>query len=184
LFSNEIHVPVAALGPLDPAARVWAADIPSDQSDGLAKDFEDTAIPLEAMPPVLVGPFGTSHSPMLLAAQWLETRASVSEPALPDDAERVRDWLGCIVFGPSGPLGSISDVHLDAEGLRLRDIDLKTDSSTSHRILFDAVRNFVSGEGYAVTDLTLADLEAGLTIAPPGPALPEQPAASWVTTDT
>lgn len=182
LFSQEVCLPVSELGKLDPAAEVWEAESPPDPSGGMSEEFERTAIPLEAMAPVLVGPFGTTQSPMLLAAQWLMLHRSGEVAALPESVERMGDWLGCILFGPTGPLGTIAEFHLDTTSLQTREIGLKVDDATQ-LILFDAVRNFVSGEGYAVTDLTIADLEAGMTIVEQGPDIPKPPKASWVTSE-
>lgn len=72
---------------------------------------------LTALPPIVVGPFGGTVSPMMATAAIAENQAAevASERhriALPG-VERTSEWIGQPVFGTDGELGLLSDLLFD-----------------------------------------------------------------------
>ncbi len=80
----------------------------------------------EALPPLVVGPFGYTFSPLMIAA-GMEVGAERTTPDRPEreeppadvlgssqgrlhDMERSTDWLGREAFGPGGAMGPIADM--------------------------------------------------------------------------
>lgn len=72
---------------------------------------------LTAMPPIVVGPFGGTVSPMMATAAIAESEAAVAAAERPRVAlpgvERTSEWIGQPVFGSDGELGMLSDLLFD-----------------------------------------------------------------------
>ena len=85
-----------------------------------APRWEHAPSEASALPPIVVGPFGSTFSPLLLDAQLREMAEGAEAPTrVPgDDKGRIREmdraslWLGREAFGPDGRLGTIKDIRV------------------------------------------------------------------------
>lgn len=147
-------------------------DAPHVATDGSAPD-------MTGWPPVIVGPFGTTQSPLLLSAQIFGATPDRTTD-LPPRFDRVTDWIGAPVFGREGEFARIADFRLDLGSGTLTEAILSI-GEDSHAVPLSAIRNFAGDEDrYAVTDLSADDLRAGITVAEQGPPLTGQPTPGWV----
>lgn len=113
--------------------RIDRFDVPTDAGWPLAmsqQEIEDAPRIEEAgggtlgeLPPLVVGPFGNTFSPLLFAATQSvpappEERDGTGPEARMRHAERLSDWLGRPAFTDGGSRGEIVDMRVD-DRLRL-----------------------------------------------------------------
>jgi hypothetical protein len=87
-------------------------------------------VALEAWPPILVGPFGHTTSPLMFYAAMVDAEDSTEPPEQPhrssdprvDRLERVTRRLGAEVFGSDGPLGRLDDMLVAPTGFTITDL--------------------------------------------------------------
>lgn len=120
-------------------------------------------VALESWPPILIGPFGETTSPLMLYAALVEAEESMEQPDVPhhtadarvDKLERVTRRLGGEAFGADGPLGRIDDMLVAPVGFAITDLVVD-----GHRVPYSHLRH-MSGEGnHSVLNLDRARLEA------------------------
>lgn len=114
---------------------------------------DSTSIDFTSLPPLVVGPFGTTQSPLLLASQLFGAPAT-PEAEIPARCARAQDWIGAPVFGPGGEIGQIADMDFDlTEGTVLR---VKIAAGEAQALLpWHKLRNLVTTDEsrHVVTDL-------------------------------
>ncbi len=104
-----------------PQGGEWPLRMDREELEGAPK-IDDTSYDSTSLPPLIVGPFGNTFSPLMFAAVQSEQATSdvprsASTEAQSDGSERVAymdkvtDWLGLEVFGDAGALGRIEDLH-------------------------------------------------------------------------
>lgn len=118
-------------------------------------------VDLRNWPPLIVGPFGATYSPILLYEQWL---SETTDPAAAAGQElvarmhRASEVLGTKLSGPTGEIGTIEDISFAVEGMTLENIEVTlsggTTGQTAH-IPVQAVRHDDSG---FATNLSQSDL--------------------------
>lgn len=123
-----------------PGESEWPVDMSRDEVEQ-APRWNDAPDPSTALPPVVVGPFGHTFSPLLMAARWTdaEDRAlrdeGFQEPgagsAAPEfDMDQASAWLGRDVFDDTGHVGTIADITVGEDWV-MREMLLKDDRAIS-----------------------------------------------------
>ncbi|MEJ6391811.1 PRC-barrel domain-containing protein [Gymnodinialimonas sp. 2305UL16-5] len=177
LFNDEMAVGIDRMEAFDAENATWHARIqPGEIRE--ARTVASVPVDITALPPIVIGPFGTTQSPLLLLTQLFGNLAH-GAASVPSQLERVSDWIGAPVFGPTGPIAQIIDLHIDTQARRVTEVTLGLGAQRV-RVPFHTLRHFVQSEGYAVTDVTEDDLLQGITVVAPGPSLPPAPEQSWV----
>ena len=156
LDRREVLVSLDRFGP--PSEDGWPISLGRDELQD-APEWERTHGLAMAMPPLIVGPFGYTFSPMLMAAGMNES-AERSLPDMPEQSgpdliesedgrfaglERTSDWLDRDAFGPDGHMGKVRDLVL--ENLTITALVLDSDRSVPLSRLRHMAR-----EGYFVFD--------------------------------
>ncbi len=121
---------------------------------------------LASMPPLVVGPFGSTYAPMAMAAQ-IETEKPDrdSDPRAEAAIERfelAQNWIGAEIFGRDGALGTLGDLLLDSEDGRVTHLVIDNGSVLSGKLLvvpFQILRYRATG-GHLVLDITSEKLAA------------------------
>ncbi|WP_224814370.1 hypothetical protein [Hasllibacter sp. MH4015] len=181
--NTDVLVHAKRLRAFDEGTRTWTADVSEGDLANAPRLGSDNVVDLSALPPVIVGPFGMTYSPILMAAQFLGYPVTKDRPTRDavDQLDRMSDWLGSVVFNGEGPIARIVDLFVDAETMRLTEVEFAM-GAEKYVLPVTAIRTFVRGDGYAICDLTEAEIEQGFTAAEPGPALPKMPKERWVQT--
>lgn len=157
LDRREVLVDIERFG--TPEDGEWPVTLGrSDLDDAPVLEDGDSGA-LDALPPLVVGPFGYTFSPLMMAAS-VEASAAAAPPGEPDGEgrppethahgrltgiERSNDWLGREAFGPDGEMGRIEDVVV--EDRRLTAVVLADET----RIPLDRLRRLAE-QGHAVFD--------------------------------
>lgn len=94
-------------------------------------DASGPPIHLENWPPVVVGPFGGTTSPLMIWAELAETEHEEHPHGPPGDArvaklERATRRLGAEVFGSDGLIGTLGDLLVDPETLEITHFVVRT----------------------------------------------------------
>ncbi len=138
-FHDDIVLIAASLAaPIDANGKIRMLVTKAELSD-LPRSSADDSLAWPHLPPIVIGPFGSTQAPPLLLAQiasmaGAEPSADKTENVVDTGPlERMKDWIGKTVFGDAGVLGTLSDVVLDT-----------SDNSLSHLVI-DA-----EGESYAL----------------------------------
>jgi hypothetical protein len=84
-------------------------------------------VALEAWPPIMIGPFGSTASPLMLYAAMVDAEDAIEAPEPPhhsvdprvDRLERVTHRLGGEVFGLDGSLGHLDDMIVAPVGFAI-----------------------------------------------------------------
>lgn len=129
LQRNEVLVEAERMGQVDPSAKTWNVRLAKDELEGAPHwDHVDPAMAFTAWPPLIVGPFGGTYSPLLMQAQLAaeshdaerENPEGLPEEALRDEQgrmhqlEQTEDWLGREArTQDDGYLGRVHDVEFD-----------------------------------------------------------------------
>lgn len=124
LDRREVLVSIDRFGPPDDGS--WPLSLVRDELQD-APEWEHADSAALGMPPLIIGPFGYTFSPLLMAA-GMNASAERSLPDAPDSGERAvvesedgrfaglvrtADWLNRDAFGPKGHLGKVADLQLD-----------------------------------------------------------------------
>ena len=157
LDRREILVTLDRFG--SPEADTWPMTLGRDEMES-APEWEHTDSASMGLPPLIIGPFGYTFSPLLMAA-GMNASAERSLPDTPGSSERAvvesedgrfaglirtADWLNRDAFGPQGHLGQVADVELDDE---LKIVALVLDDDRI--IAMTRMRN-LTGQGHFVFD--------------------------------
>jgi hypothetical protein len=165
----------------EPSELVWPAQMGEADLAEAPRIGSDNRVDLTNLPPVIVGPFGMTYSPMLLAAKLFGYPVNKQRAArdAEERLERMSDWIGAVVFNAEGPIARIVNFNIDTETMKVVEVKIAIDAEM-HALPITSLRNFVTGDGYAVTDLTTDDIQQGFTAVEPGPHVPVPPRRSWV----
>jgi uncharacterized protein YrrD len=86
------------------------------------QDNDAGASLLAAMPPLVVGPFGMTHSPLMLVAALNGPGAIPAGQPQPKHLESMQTWRGLDVFGPDGKVGTLNDLIVNTDTLQITDM--------------------------------------------------------------
>ena len=120
-------------------------------------------VALEAWPPIIVGPFGETTSPLMFYAAMLEAETG-AEPAPPsgrradarvDRLERATRRLGGEVFGADGFLGRLDDMVVAPVGLAVTDLVVD-----GRHVPYARLRHMADEGTHTVLDIDRATVEA------------------------
>ncbi|WOI56012.1 hypothetical protein [Palleronia sp. LCG004] len=119
--ADEVLVSVDRFGL--PTEDGWPLAMAREELDSAPK-VEDTGSDTTSLPPLIVGPFGNTFSPLMFAA--VQADMTIPDETAADDQahspdgsgrvlymEKVTEWLGIDAFGDAGSLGRIEDLELD-----------------------------------------------------------------------
>lgn len=137
---------------LSMAAGDMAASVREEElsAEGVPGSVIRAALDLEALPPVVVGPFGNSMAPVMAAAVMnaLRPGAPGEDTAARPAIDRTRGswhWFsrlrGLPVFDMRGKLGRLSDIVLDRRRLGAVRLDVEPDEGEVRSFPFAALRN-------------------------------------------
>ncbi len=122
LDRREVLVSIDRFGPPDKDG--WPVSLTRDELES-APAFVEAGGWTEALPPIVVGPFGYTFSPLMMAAGLDKAAESSALPHDPEgrptdllsesaghlrDVERSSNWIGRDAFGPNGSMGQIADM--------------------------------------------------------------------------
>lgn len=118
---REVLVELDRFGPPDEDA--WPVSLGREELEEAPALGADSAGWGEALPPLVVGPFGYTFSPLMMAAgmeasaeRQVGTAGEMPGDALDrsgghlHDMERSTNWIGRDAFGPEGYLGRVADM--------------------------------------------------------------------------
>ena len=139
-----------------PGDGQWPVEMSRDDVEH-APQWNEAPSSATYLPPIVIGPFGYTFSPMMMAAQWYEDRAEQAardqvQGTVEDSTGRIfrmdqaSAWIKREVRGPAGPVGRVSDMILDPD-LVMTDMEMEDGS----RIPLGRLRH-VSEQGEAVID--------------------------------
>lgn len=163
---SEVLVSIENFGALD-ADGHWPLGLTREEVEA-APHWHDQSAELRAadLPPLVVGPFGSTFSPMLMRAQMRDIADEAVGPADdPTEAlmtdgsgrvfamERAGEWLGREAYGAGGFLGTVSDLTLD-DDLRVHACQLDRGGA----VPFDRLKHMAE-QGHAVFDVEAAGPE-------------------------
>jgi len=151
----------------------WRVPLDGDALDSAPRWTDDTdagQIDLQSWPPIFIGPFGGTYSPILLYEQAVDrssARAHGSEDAPPGDRlvyrlQRVTEWLALPVFGTDGELGTVTDLVFDKANRRITALEITRGSlldRQKYRVPMTAVRHRVDQGTHVVADIVVDDLQ-------------------------
>ncbi|MEO0751322.1 MAG: PRC-barrel domain-containing protein [Pseudomonadota bacterium] len=115
---------------------------------------------LDRMPPVIIGPFGNTASPLMMAA------AVASGKPTPDDdrakradahLKRFTDLQGLDAFGKDGQLGTIEDIVISTRGFAITHVAINTAKGPSDQqvlVPVQTLRHMARQDTHLVFDLT------------------------------
>lgn len=114
-------------------------------------------VALEAWPPILVGPFGSTTSPLMLYAAMVDAEDAIEPPTPPhhtadarvDRLERVTRRLGGEVFGADGPLGTLDDMEVAPVGFAITELVIG-----GRRVPYSRLRHMAEDDTHTVVNLT------------------------------
>lgn len=125
---------------------------------------EDPSLPLAHLPPLFVGPFGHTVSPLMVASA-LAPEATPSEDhrarSIENRFDRFHSFQGMDVFGKDGQLGQIGDVLISPVGFRIMALMVETGTFlTGHRALvpIEKLRHMADQDTHLVCDITTTEL--------------------------
>ncbi|MCF6445859.1 PRC-barrel domain-containing protein [Nereida sp. MMG025] len=128
-----------------------------------APKFTDLAqVFLDKLPPIIVGPFGNTLSPLMMAAAISPTTDAPDVDEI-DTARhhRFSALRGMDVYGKDGQLGWISDFILSKDDLSIQFLVLSTKSqlrTQRHVVPAQKFRHFAQQATHVVLDITSQDL--------------------------
>ena len=116
-FQDDVVLIAASMAaPIDADGQVRML-VTKSELDLLPRSSAKDASAWPYLPPIVIGPFGTTQSPPLLLAQLSslagEESAEENETAQVGALDRASDWIGKEVFRASGTLGTLGDVLID-----------------------------------------------------------------------
>jgi hypothetical protein len=168
---TEIDVLVAAreMGEIDLKGGLWNSALTRPDIDAAPRwsdpENEVLQLPLDALPPLVVGPFGATHAPLALHAEAAGNVRSGRRISKIRGLETVSQWRGMEAFGADGALGEIVDFVLDTETLVFSHVLLDRAAGAGAAALpYGMIRHRAEGQHHAVLDALTTDVAAA-----PGP---------------
>ncbi len=166
LSADNVVVSTELLSPPDPAWddtrwHVQLSEAALKNAPRWTEDEPEPRVNLTNWPPVIVGPFGSTVSPILLYEQFLdmdeddeaETQAPPEAAPLVRNLHRVGKWLGLPAFDASGELGIVQDMNFDPDNGRILSFVLEKADAGTHRrreIPYRALRHLAEGETHLI----------------------------------
>lgn len=176
--TEEVLVAARLMRPALEDQPGWTLDLTPEAVEAAPKwNHDDGGVPLsvENWPPVVIGPFGHSASPLMI---WAAMTASAEErqpphPPLEEKAEpkldtsietldRASGWLGQPVFGTDGELGLLADMGYDPDTMLISHLVVDNDRILkARRAVFpiQALRHRSAPGGHLVLSVTSADMD-------------------------
>jgi hypothetical protein len=120
-------------------------------------------VALESWPPILIGPFGETTSPLMLYAAMVEAEEATEPPEVPhhtadarvERLERVTRRLGGEVFGVDGSLGNMDDMEVAPVGFAITEMIVD-----GRHVPYDRLRHMSHEGRHTVLNMTKADFDA------------------------
>lgn len=120
-------------------------------------------VALESWPPILVGPFGMTTSPLMFYASLLDARDAIGAPEPPERRpdprvrrlERATQRLGGEVFGADGPLGTLDDMLVAPVGFAITDFVVD-----GRRVPYARLRHMSDEGRHTVLNIDIAGFRA------------------------
>lgn len=166
---SEVDVLIATreMGEIDAEAKEWRTSLTHDAIEEAPRwtdrGHEMRGLALENWPPVIVGPFGSTYSPLLLEAQLFgHEEAPTARISKVQDLDTISEWLRLPAFGEDGELGRVEDFVLDTETRVMSHVILERGHlfSKDHFVLpFETLRYRAEGHTHAVFDIDSAGLD-------------------------
>ncbi|MFP7673980.1 PRC-barrel domain-containing protein [Marivita sp. S0852] len=140
----------------------WLAHV-SDQdraaSNNDQSDADTRPLNLHTMPPVLVGPFGYTVSPMLAGALFnaLTGKDRIERPEIDQSHS---DWFwfetlhGLPLFDSSGPVGHLADFVIDPDKMLCLTLVAAEDEDRRTPYAIDTIRHVTSHEDSIIVELS------------------------------
>ncbi len=124
---------------------------------------------LSALPPLVVGPFGSTYAPLALTAEWSALSDERTEDDVDSDPraekavdlfETAHNWLDSAVFGRDGELGSLDDLLVDPDTRKITHLVISNGSVMRGKLLVVpyAVLRYRAKGGHLVLDTTVEKL--------------------------
>ncbi|WP_375257324.1 hypothetical protein [Citreimonas sp.] len=119
LDTTEVLVEADRLAPPQEEGQAWTLRIAEADLEAAPRWHEGMAedrVDLRAWPPVLVGPFGSTYSPLLMFEQMIAEQREHELPPAPDGDKLVRpleeigSWMGLPAFCTDGEIGTVADL--------------------------------------------------------------------------
>ena len=125
---------------------------------------------LSALPPLVVGPFGSTYAPLALTAEWSALSDERTEDDIDSDPraekavdlfETAHNWLDSAVFGRDGELGSLDDLLVDPDTRKITHLVISNGSVMRGKLLVVpyAVLRYRAKGGHLVVDTTVEKLK-------------------------
>ncbi|PWE33483.1 hypothetical protein DDZ14_04605 [Maritimibacter sp. 55A14] len=171
LEATEILVAASHLDAPQAGGRDWAVSLSEEDIADAPRWRDDTSDQpwhIENWPPLVVGPFGYTYSPLLIYEQLAagHAAADTGHPATPGDSrvlqlERATRWLGKPVFGSDGELGKVDDLIFDTGAMKITHFVVGQGRLLSHHghlVPFGRLRHMAEGDTHLVLDMTGAEV--------------------------
>ena len=165
---DEVLVRADRFDTPEPGARVWPVTLSAEAIESAPSWHGGQAsgppIHLENWPPIVVGPFGSTISPLMIAAEFAETEHEDHPHGASGDRsvarlERASQRLGGEVFGRDGLLGKLADLTVDPETLEIHHFVVRTDGG-EHAVPYANLRHLAHNATHTVLNLDMAGLRA------------------------
>lgn len=166
---DEALIAIGRFEPTEEGEREWSVTLDEEEIRGAPIWDSGEAYPhhvpvsLESWPPIIVGPFGGTTSPLLFYAAMIEAEDSV-EPEEPphhitdrrvERLERAGKRLGGEVFGADGQLGRLDDLAVDHIGFTITDFVID-----ERRLPYARLRHMADEGAHTVVNIDKAEFEA------------------------
>ncbi len=172
LESQQTLVAASLVGDIDTETGEVLLDATPDQfADAPRWHGDDDALGpiLSALPPLVVGPFGSTYAPLAMVSEMSGMQSD--QPEMQNDPraeaaierfEPARSWLQAEIFGRDGELGTLGDLLLDTRSGRVTHLVVDNGSVLRGKLLvvpFEMLRHRATG-GHLVLDITAQTLES------------------------
>ncbi|WP_224825071.1 PRC-barrel domain-containing protein [Cognatishimia sp. MH4019] len=164
LQSDTVLISSKMISDISIEDRSIELDITAAQLEAAPVWKEDDTIFLDAMPPVVVGPFGNTISPAMMAALIRQRRqeqdSSVAEELI-DDLDQFTTIQGTDVFGTDGELGNLVDFLMTPEERKITHMVIDNGNVLPGRQLvipLEKLRHKAAQDTHLVLDLTSSEL--------------------------
>ncbi|SDY34579.1 hypothetical protein [Citreimonas salinaria] len=140
LDATEVLVEADRLAPPGEEGASWMLRISESDLEAAPRWHEGMAeerIDLRAWPPVLVGPFGSTYSPLLMFEQLIAEQREHELPPAPDGdrlvrpLEEVGSWIGLPAFCTDGEIGPVADLLFEIDTRRVVTVAITPKSGTT-----------------------------------------------------
>lgn len=167
---TQVLIAASRLGEPDTGKREFVVNLASAEVESAPRwepDGETFPFDMAHLPPLVVGPFGSTYAPMMMAAQMNEAQAADRDegaelPPGADRLDRFSIWLGTEVFGSDGELGRLGDMLLDPVRMELTHFVIETGgilSAQEHVLPYQTLRHMAKGDTHVVLSTSKAAVE-------------------------